>query len=130
MAEQVAEVRRRILGRNTRTRPRASATWLACTDLMGDYAKAEPLFRQALEDHRGKPWEQSPANGPSCLNNLALLYMSMGDYAKAETLFGEALETRTKVLEEYKTRTPPEPQQPGFAVQLDGDSARAEPLYR
>ena len=48
-----------------------------------DYAKAEPLYRQALDI---RPMD------------LALLYLSMGEYAKAEPLFKQALTITLKHL--------------------------------
>ena len=52
---------------------------------MGDYAKAEPLYRQALEIRKKVLGENHPDYADS-LNNLAVLYQAMGDYAKAEPL--------------------------------------------
>ena len=66
---------------------------------MGDYARAEPLFRQALEIWKKALGEDHPDYAPS-LNNLAALYQAMGDYARAEPLFREALEIRKKALGE------------------------------
>ena len=58
---------------------------------MGDYAAAEPLYRQAMEIHRAALGEGHPDYATS-LNNLALLYRPMGDYAAAEPLFRQALD--------------------------------------
>ena len=60
---------------------------------MGEYAKAEPLYRQALEIRRRVLGEEHPDYATS-LNNLAVLYESMGEYAKAEPLYRQALEIR------------------------------------
>ena len=60
---------------------------------MGDYAKAEPLYRQALEIRKQVLGENHPDYAAS-LNNLAGLYQPMGDYAKAEPLCRQALEIR------------------------------------
>ena len=64
---------------------------------MGDYAKAEPLFKEALEIRQKVLGREHPDTAAS-LNNLAKLYWAMGDYAKAEPLYKEALEIRQKVL--------------------------------
>ena len=64
---------------------------------MGDYAKAEPLFKEALEIRQKVLGREHPDTALS-LNNLAELYQAMGDYAKAEPLYKEALEIRQKVL--------------------------------
>ena len=87
-------------------------------DSMGDLAKAEPLYRQVLEIRGKVLGENHPRTGTS-LNNLALLYKSMGDYAKAEPLY-RGPGDRTKVLGNKHPRHRTEPQQPGFAVRLDG----------
>ena len=58
---------------------------------MGDNARAEPLYRQALEIRKEALGEGHPDYATS-LNNLALLYLAMGDYARAEPLFRQALE--------------------------------------
>jgi CHAT domain-containing protein len=57
----------------------------------GDYARAEPLFRQALAICKRALGEQHPDYAGS-LNNLAGLYLSQGDYARAEPLFRQGLE--------------------------------------
>jgi len=64
---------------------------------MGDHAKAEPLFKEALEVRQKVLGRDHPGTAQS-LNNLAALYQAMGDYAKAEPLDKEALEIRQKVL--------------------------------
>ena len=65
----------------------------------GDYARAEPLYRQALEICKKVLGENHPDYATS-LNNLAVLYHSQGDYARAEPLFRQALEIRKKALGE------------------------------
>ncbi|MCC6124948.1 MAG: CHAT domain-containing protein, partial [Pirellulales bacterium] len=96
---------------------------------MGEYAKAEPLFRQALEIFKKVLCEAHPAYADG-LNNLAALYYSMGEYAKAEPLLRQALEIRKKVLGEAH---------PDYAQNLNnlaalyesmGEYAKAEPLFR
>ena len=66
---------------------------------MGDYAKAEPLYRQALAIRKEVLGEKHPEYAQS-LNNLAGLYENMGDYAKAEPLYRQALAIRREVLGE------------------------------
>ena len=65
----------------------------------GDYAAAEPLYRQAMEIRRAALGEGHPDYAAS-LNNLALLYQAMGDYAAAEPLFRQAMEIYRAVLGE------------------------------
>ena len=85
---------------------------------MGDYAKAEPLYRA--------PGDPEKASGPGAsrrrrsLNNLAALYQAMGDYAKAEPLVRRALAIREKALGTDHPDTATEPQQPGGAVPSHG----------
>ena len=69
---------------------------------MGDYARAEPLFRQALEITKKAVGETTPDYAQS-LNNLAALYQAMGDYARAEPL----LPRGAGDLEEGAGRGPP-----------------------
>ena len=95
----------------------------------GDYAKAEPLYRQTLDIQKQFLGEKHP-NHASSLNNLALLHKTQGDYAKAEPLYRQALDIRKQVLGE---------KHPDYAISLHNlagmyysqrDYAKAEPLYR
>jgi tetratricopeptide (TPR) repeat protein len=63
---------------------------------MGDYAKAEPLYIEAVAIRR-KLGRKNPGTAES-LNNLAELYKAMGDYERAEPLLEEALEILKTVL--------------------------------
>ena len=65
---------------------------------MADYARCEPLYRQALEIRREVLGEEHPDYATS-LNNLAGLYSSMGDYAHAEPLYRQTLEISRGHLE-------------------------------
>jgi len=57
--------------------------------VMGDYAKAEPLMRQALEiEKQVLVWRTLPTRG--ALNDLAVAVLRDGDYAKAEPLYRQA----------------------------------------
>ena len=95
---------------------------------LGDYDKAEPLYKRALEI-----WEkQLGPDHPQVairLNNLGLLYNNLGDYDKAEPLLKRALEIGEKALG---------PDHPQVATGLNnlgllyddlGDYDKAEPLY-
>ena len=85
---------------------------------MGDYARAEPLFRQALEIRKKALGESHPDYATS-LNNLAVLYRAMGDYARAEPLFRQALEIQKKALGESH---------PDYATSLN-NLAEAVPVH-
>ena len=98
------------------------------THSMGDYAKAEPLFRQALEIRKQVLGEKS--DYATSLHNLAGLHESMGDYAQAALLLQQALDIFKQVLGE---------KHPKYATSINnlaelysemGDYAKAEPLYR
>jgi CHAT domain-containing protein len=64
---------------------------------MGEYAKAEPLLKEALRIWQKVlgPEHSDTATG---LDNLAGLYRAMGEYAKGEPLLKEALRIWQKVL--------------------------------
>jgi tetratricopeptide (TPR) repeat protein len=64
---------------------------------MGDYAKAEPLFQQALQIRKKALGPEHPDTANS-LNNLASLYSRIGDYANPEPLFQEAVQLNKKLL--------------------------------
>ena len=93
------------------------------------YAKAEPLYRRALEikEKISGPDHPDVATG---LNNLAGLLRDQGQYAKAEPLCRRALEIDEKAYG---------PDHPDVAMGLNnlagllhaqGQYAKAEPLYR
>jgi tetratricopeptide (TPR) repeat protein len=96
---------------------------------MGDYAKAEPLYRRALEVREKALGAEHPGTAMS-LNNLAELYKTNGEYAKAEPFLLRALAIREKALG---------PEHPDTATSLNNlaglyramdDYAKAEPLLR
>ena len=95
----------------------------------GQYAEAEPLYKEAMEIHRTALGEEHPAYATS-LNNLAVLYDAMGRHADAEPLYKQATEIRRTALGE---------EHPAYADSLNnlamlydamGRHADAEPLYK
>jgi CHAT domain-containing protein len=66
-------------------------------EVMGEYAKAEPLYLQSL-----RIWQKvlgpEHADIAASLNNLAALYEDMGEYAKAELLYRQSLRILQKVF--------------------------------
>ena len=64
---------------------------------IGECAKAEPLYQEALRIRRKVLGSEHPDTALS-LNNLAVLYVDMGEYPKAEPLYQEALRIRQKVF--------------------------------
>jgi CHAT domain-containing protein/tetratricopeptide (TPR) repeat protein len=93
----------------------------------GEYAKAEPLYKEALEIRQKVLGREHPDTALS-LNNLALLYQAMGDYAKAEPLLTGALEMRQKVLGREHPDTAQSLNNLALLYQAMGDYAKAEPL--
>ena len=96
---------------------------------MGNYAAAEPLYRQASDILRQALGEEHRDYATS-LNNLALLYAEMGNYDAAEPLYRQASDIRRQALGE---------EHPDYATSLNnlallyvamGNYAAAEPLYR
>ena len=61
----------------------------------GQYAQAEPLYKQALAIREKIFNPDHPAIGES-LNNLASLYYDQGQYADAEPLYKRSLEIAEK----------------------------------
>ena len=97
----------------------------------GNYAKAEPLYRRALEIYKELLGEEHLQYATS-LHSLAVLYTSQGNYAKARAFhcYGQALEIYKKVLGEKN---------PEYALGLSNlatlyfsqrNYAKAEPLHR
>jgi tetratricopeptide (TPR) repeat protein len=64
---------------------------------MGEYAKAEPRYLEALRISKEVLGPEHP-NTAVHLCNLAALYLAMGEYAKAEPLCQEALRIQEKVF--------------------------------
>ena len=57
----------------------------------GQYAEAEPLYRQALAINQKALGEEHPAYATD-LSNLAFVLQATGQYAEAEPLYHQALE--------------------------------------
>ncbi len=53
---------------------------------MGEYAKAESLYREALRIHQ-KILGSAPLGTVQNVNNLAALYQTIGEYTKADRPF-------------------------------------------
>jgi tetratricopeptide (TPR) repeat protein len=63
---------------------------------LGDYAAAEPFYRQAAKLYQTL---NLPDYAPA-IHSLAILYLRMGDYEKAEPLFNEALKICAQTIGE------------------------------
>ena len=98
-------------------------------EALGQYAEAEPLFRQALEIGEKTIGTEHP-NYAKGLINLAALLEVMGRYDEAEPLYRQALEIGEKTIGT---------EHPDYAIRLNnlalllramGRHDEAEPLYR
>jgi len=96
---------------------------------MGNYAKAEPLFKEALVIQQTALGPEHPTTA-TILNNLALLYQAMGNHAKAEPLLEEALAIRQKVLGREHPDTAASLNNLALLYYATGKYAQAEPLYQ
>ena len=95
----------------------------------GDYAAAEPLYRQALALHRKLLGDEHPHVATS-LNNLAGLFKDKGDYAAGEPLLREALALRRKLLGDEHPEVATSLNNLASLLGDKGDYAAAEPLFR
>jgi CHAT domain-containing protein/tetratricopeptide (TPR) repeat protein len=105
----------------------------------GEHARAEPLYREALDMRRAlHPKEKYPRGHPDLARsmiNLAFVLQARGEHAQAEPLYNEALDM-------YRALYPKETYPLGhpeiatsinnlaFLLKERGEYARAEPLYR
>jgi CHAT domain-containing protein/Tfp pilus assembly protein PilF len=105
----------------------------------GEYARAEPLYRRALQMKEALyPKERHPNGHPDLaqsVNNLALLLRAQGESAQAEPLFRRALQMREALYPRYRFPNG----HPDLAnslnnlallLQAQGEYAQAEPLFR
>ena len=98
--------------------------------LMGEYSKAESLYRQVLDIQKSVSGKKSSVYAMN-LGNLAELYKKMKEYEKAESLYRQALDiTKKKIFRKSN---------PDYVLHLNnlavlyqdmGEYAKAEPLYR
>jgi tetratricopeptide (TPR) repeat protein len=105
----------------------------------GEYARAEPFFRDALAmRQRLYPEGKYPDGHPELarsLNNLGALLLARGEYAQAEPFYHGALAMRQKLYPKgkYPDGHPDLAQSLnnlGFLLQALGDYAGAEPFLR
>ncbi|MBW1942551.1 MAG: CHAT domain-containing protein, partial [Deltaproteobacteria bacterium] len=96
---------------------------------LGEYAKAEPLYKRSLAI-KEKALNPDHPDVATSLNNLAGLYHLSGDYAKAEPMYKRSLAISEKAFG---------PDHPDVANGLNnlaglyrdfGNYAKAEPLYK
>ncbi|MCE9608566.1 MAG: CHAT domain-containing protein [Planctomycetia bacterium] len=98
-AEQVREIRKRILGEKHSLYATSLNNLALLHFLLGNLPLAEPLYLEAREIYRQLVGENHPAYAQT-LHNLAGLYETMGDYARAEPLYLRACEIKKRTLGE------------------------------
>jgi CHAT domain-containing protein/Tfp pilus assembly protein PilF len=80
-----------------RKQRRPSRQYLAVLyENLGDYARAEPLYQQALEIYEKAYGPEHPSVATTT-NNLAALYERLGDYGRAVPLYQQALTIREEI---------------------------------
>ncbi len=95
---------------------------------MGNYAKAEPLYIEALNIKKKVLGPDHP-DYATPLNNLAALYVEMGNYAQAEPLLTEALNITKKTLGTAHPDYAGSLNNLAFLYSSIGNYAKAEPLF-
>ena len=95
----------------------------------GDYAAAEPLFRQALKV-ASKTYGSRHPDTLMSINHLGGLLYAKGDLAAAESLFREALKGMRDTLGNRHPDTLMQINNLGVLLLDKGKIAAAEPLYR
>jgi CHAT domain-containing protein len=96
---------------------------------MGDYARAEPMFREALAITK-KARGENHADYAQMLNNLAWLYQETRDFPRAESTHREAMAIRKKALGTDHLTYAHSLNNLAALYQAMGDYARAEPMLR
>ncbi len=96
---------------------------------LGEYAKAEPLYRQTLQIRKQALGERHPGYVTS-LNELAELYRVMGEYARAEPLYRQALQISKQLWGGQDSDSISTLNNLGMLYMAMHDYARAESLYR
>ncbi|HKE30914.1 MAG TPA: tetratricopeptide repeat protein [Candidatus Angelobacter sp.] len=109
----------------------ATALNALATELLnqGDYARAEPLYRNALTI-REKILGQEDLHVAVSINNLAVLLKRKGDYAGARDLYRQALAIREKLLGPDHPDVALELNNLGELLRQTGDVAGAQPLLQ
>ena len=91
----------------------------------GEYAKAEPVLRQALALK-----EKNTASYAATLVNLAYIYNDTGEYVKAEPILKEALATYEKTIGKENSLYAIALNSLAYLYDWLGNYQKAEPLYR
>ena len=95
----------------------------------GDYAAAEPLFREALAMRRRLLGNEHPYVART-LSELGVLLRSRGQYSEAEPIVREALAIRRAALGNEHNDTAESTHELAVLREASGDRAGADSLYR
>ncbi|MGB3189226.1 MAG: CHAT domain-containing tetratricopeptide repeat protein, partial [Limnoraphis sp.] len=129
LAEQVLEIRERLLGEN-HPDVASSMAWLAeLYRSQGRYDEAEPLYERSLAIDEKALGENHPLVATS-LNNLALLYRSQGRFNEAEPLYQRSLAIGEKALGENHPWVAASLNNLAGLYHSQGRYSEAEPLYQ
>lgn len=120
--ERILPATRRIFGAESQDAANITGSLALCHQDLGEYAKAEPLLRRALELHQKNGAAQHVS---TACNNLGLLYRDMGDYAKAEALLQRALQLDEQIGRGERESGPTHNNLAGL-YQTQGQYAKAE----
>ncbi|GMU81956.1 MAG: hypothetical protein AMXMBFR47_18270 [Planctomycetota bacterium] len=124
------EIRRRELGDEHPDIGPSLNDLAQALDAKGDYAAAEPMYRQALAAlRRTPPGDEHRTVGP-CLNSLGTLLDARGDPAAAEPLVREALAIARRAYGDEHEDVANCLNSLGVVLQSQGKHAAAEPLIR
>jgi tetratricopeptide (TPR) repeat protein len=96
---------------------------------LGEYSKAEPMFRRSLEVCERMLGKEHPHTLAS-LDDMASLLKAEGDYAAAEPLYRRVVETRERTLGREHPDTLASMNNLAGLLANKGDYTAAEPLYR
>jgi len=128
-ATECLDIRKQVLGDQHSDYASSLNNLAALYKSIGEYSRAEPLYRQAIALGATGLGKRHPDYAIR-LNNLAALYKSIGDYRQAEPLYRQSIEI-LKNLGGDANRD--------YALSLNnlaglyrsmGDYPQAEPLYR
>jgi hypothetical protein len=82
---------------------------------MGNYADAEPLYKESVSIRKKVLGEEHPLFASS-LNILGSLYQDMSNYTDAEVLYGRSIAITKKVFGRRPPRLCTQPCQPGLSL--------------
>ena len=120
---------RQALGTNNADVAAGLANLASLLQDKGDFAGAEPLYRESLQIRR-RVLGPDHSDVASVLNDLALLVKQRGDYVGAEAMYRESLAIKRKHPGEPDTSTALTLMNLGLALEDKGDLEGAEPLIR